>query len=53
MSSRTGRISYWFCEAGVFDVGPPLWFEDNAGSCLGEINGKVMTIHNEYKIKDG
>ena len=32
--------------------GPKFWFEDNTGSHLGEIDGKVITIHKEYSIKD-
>ena len=32
--------------------GPHFWFEDNAGNRLGDISGKVVTIHNEYEIKD-
>ena len=32
--------------------GPHFWFEDNSGTHLGEICGKVMTVHNEYDIKD-
>lgn len=32
--------------------GPKFWFEDNAGACLGEVDGKVVTVHHEYEIKD-
>jgi len=32
--------------------GPHFWFEDNAGTRLGDIDGKVLTVHNEYDIKD-
>jgi uncharacterized protein YxjI len=32
--------------------GPHFWFEDNAGTRLGDINGKVVTVHHEYEIKD-
>ena len=32
--------------------GPRFWFEDNSSAHLGEINGKVVTVHHEYEIKD-
>ena len=32
--------------------GPRFWLEDNAGNRLGEIDGKVVTVHHEYEIKD-
>jgi len=32
--------------------GPKFWLEDNAGVHLGEIDGKVITVHHEYEIKD-
>jgi uncharacterized protein YxjI len=32
--------------------GPKFWLEDNAGNHLGEIDGKVLTAHHEYEIKD-
>ena len=32
--------------------GPKFWFEDTSGAHLGEINGKVVTVHHEYEIKD-
>lgn len=32
--------------------GPKFWFEDNAGVHLGEVDGKVVTVHHEYEIKD-
>jgi uncharacterized protein YxjI len=32
--------------------GPKFWFEDNAGTHLGEVDGKVLTVHHEYEIKD-
>jgi len=32
--------------------GPRFWLEDNAGAHLGEIDGKVVTAHHEYEIKD-
>ena len=31
--------------------GPHFWLEDNAGIHLGEIDGKVVTVHHEYEIK--
>jgi uncharacterized protein YxjI len=32
--------------------GPKFWLEDNSGVHLGEIDGKVLTVHHEYEIKD-
>ena len=32
--------------------GPKFWLEDNAGIHIGEIDGKVVTVHHEYEIKD-
>jgi uncharacterized protein YxjI len=32
--------------------GPKFWLEDNNGAHLGEIDGKVVTVHHEYEIKD-
>ena len=32
--------------------GPHFWLEDNSGIRLGEIDGKVVTVHHEYEIKD-
>jgi uncharacterized protein YxjI len=32
--------------------GPHFWFEDNAGNRLGDVDGKVVTVHHEYEIKD-
>jgi uncharacterized protein YxjI len=32
--------------------GPKFWFEDNSGVHLGEVDGKVLTVHHEYEIKD-
>ena len=32
--------------------GPHFWLEDNSGTRLGEIDGKVVTVHHEYAIKD-
>lgn len=32
--------------------GPKFWLEDNNGTHLGEIDGKVLTMHHEYEIKD-
>jgi len=32
--------------------GPKFWLEDNSGIRLGEIDGKVLTVHHEYEIKD-
>jgi uncharacterized protein YxjI len=32
--------------------GSHFWLEDNAGVRLGDINGKVVTVHHEYEIKD-
>jgi len=32
--------------------GPHFWLEDNLGAHQGEIDGKVVTVHHEYEIKD-
>jgi uncharacterized protein YxjI len=32
--------------------GPKFWLEDNDGVHWGEIDGKVLTVHHEYEIKD-
>ena len=32
--------------------GPHFWLEDNSGTRLGEIDGKVVTVHHEYEIKN-
>jgi uncharacterized protein YxjI len=32
--------------------GPHFWLEDNTGTHIGDIDGKVMTVHHEYEIKD-
>ncbi|MCJ7431727.1 LURP-one-related family protein [Candidatus Bathyarchaeota archaeon] len=32
--------------------GPKFWLEDNSGTHLGEIDGKILTVHHEYEIKD-
>jgi uncharacterized protein YxjI len=32
--------------------GPHFWLEDNSGTHIGEIDGKVITAHHEYEIKD-
>ncbi len=31
--------------------GPHFWFEDNSGAHVGEIDGKVLTVHHQYDIK--
>jgi uncharacterized protein YxjI len=41
-----------FIKQEFLSWGPHFWLEDNTGIHLGEINGKVITIHNEYEIKD-
>lgn len=32
--------------------GAHFWFEDNSGAHLGEVDGKVVTVHHEYEIKN-
>jgi len=32
--------------------GPHFWLEDSSGVHIGEIDGKVITAHHEYEIKD-
>jgi len=32
--------------------GPRFWFEDNAEVHIGEVDGKVLTTHHEFEVKD-
>jgi len=41
-----------FIKQEFLSWGPHFWLEDNSGSRLGEIDGKVLTVHHEYEIKD-
>jgi uncharacterized protein YxjI len=41
-----------FVKQEFVSLGPKFWFEDNAGTHIGEVDGKLVTIHNEYEIKD-
>lgn len=41
-----------FIKQEFLSWGPHFWLEDNSGSHLGEIDGKVITIRKEYEIKD-
>jgi uncharacterized protein YxjI len=41
-----------FIKQEFLSWGPHFWFEDNSGTRWGEIDGKVVTIHNEYAVKD-
>jgi uncharacterized protein YxjI len=41
-----------FIKQEFVSLGPKFWFEDNAGVHIGEIDGKVITVHHEYEIKD-
>ena len=41
-----------FIKQEFLSWGPHFWFEDNAGVHVGEIDGKVLTVHHEYDIKD-
>jgi len=41
-----------FIKQEFLSWGPHFWLEDRTGIHLGEIDGKVITIHNEYEIKD-
>ena len=41
-----------FIKQEFVSLGPRFWLEDNAGAHLGEIDGKVVTVHHEYEIKD-
>ncbi len=41
-----------FVKQEFLSWGPHFWFEDNAGGRLGEIDGKVLTVHHEYEIKN-
>ena len=41
-----------FIKQEFLSWGPKFWLEGNNGERLGEVDGKVLTIHNEYEIKD-
>lgn len=41
-----------FIKQEFLSWGPKFWLEDNSGAHLGEIDGKVVTMHHEYEIKD-
>ena len=41
-----------FIKQEFVSLGPKFWLEDNNGIRLGEIDGKVVTVHHEYEIKD-
>jgi len=41
-----------FIKQEFVSFGPKFWLEDNAGNHIGEIDGKVITAHHEYEIKD-
>ncbi len=41
-----------FIRQEFVSIGPKFWLEDNSGTHLGEIDGKVLTAHHEYEIKD-
>ena len=40
-----------FIKQEFLSWGPKFWFEDNNRVHLGEIDGKVLTLHHEYEIK--
>jgi uncharacterized protein YxjI len=33
-------------------LGAKFWLEENSGARIGEIDGKVVTVHHEYEVKD-
>jgi uncharacterized protein YxjI len=41
-----------FVKQEFLSLGPHFWLEDNAGTHLGEIDGKIVTVHHEYEIKN-
>jgi uncharacterized protein YxjI len=41
-----------FIKQEFVSLGPHFWFEDNSGSRIGDIDGKLLTVHHEYAIKD-
>ena len=41
-----------FIKQEFVSFGPKFWLENNDGIHLGEIDGKVLTVHHEYEIKD-
>jgi uncharacterized protein YxjI len=51
LKNRAGE-QLGFIKQEFLSWGPHFWFEDNSGTRWGEIDGKVVTIHNEYAIKD-
>lgn len=51
VKSRLGE-PLGFIKQEFVSLGPKFWLEDNSGVHLGEIDGKVLTVHHEYEIKD-
>lgn len=41
-----------FIKQEFISLGPHFWFEDNAGTRLGDVDGKLVTVHHEYEIKN-
>jgi uncharacterized protein YxjI len=41
-----------FIKQEFLSFGPKFWLEDNTGNHIGEIDGKVLTAHHEYEIKN-
>ncbi len=41
-----------FIKQELLSWGPHFWFEDDAGTKFGEIDGKVLTAHHEYQVKN-
>jgi uncharacterized protein YxjI len=41
-----------FVKQEFVSLGPHFWFEDNSGTHLGDIDGKIITVHHEYEIKN-
>jgi len=41
-----------FAKQEFVSLGPHFWFEDNSGQRLGDVDGKLITVHHEYEIKN-
>ena len=47
LGEQLGFVKQEFVSWGVH-----FWLEDNSGARFGDIDGKVVTVHHEYDIKD-
>lgn len=51
LKNRSGE-QLGFVKQEFVSWGPHFWFEDNSGTRMGDIDGKVVTVHHEYEIKN-